>query len=83
MKTIVRPSFAAFFNAGPSLAFPVVDGLLVALQRTSRKTVRQLGSRPTTGIPASIKAQGYGISMRIMAFESCKTIEIHLAVRGG
>ena len=40
MKTIVRPSFVAFFNARPGLAFPVFDGLFVALQRSPRWALR-------------------------------------------
>jgi hypothetical protein len=53
------PSFAAFFNAGPSLAFPVADGLFVTLQRPPRWTLRapvqlpqQLPHMPGTDVPA-------------------------------
>jgi hypothetical protein len=40
MKTIVRPSFWAFFYVGPGLALPVVNSFFVTLQRSPCGSLR-------------------------------------------
>ena len=46
MKTIVRPSFWAFFNGRPSLALPSADRLFVALAGFADQTLRAPVERP-------------------------------------
>ena len=40
LKTIVRPSFRAFFPGGPALLLPLLDGSLVALQGSAHRLWR-------------------------------------------